>query len=141
MKKNRLLIDYEYDFTLLALVCQLRGFKLAWYINQLLSVKLVKEKDIQLQFTNHQSPLLIANYVFTTEHTELRLIRNLSVHESETGYLVPELKQFDFLLMLRGEGDYIDRENLSQTLQQIPGLQYLKTIDHENLKSKENLIF
>lgn len=140
MKKKHLLIEYDYDFTLLALVCSLRGYKLAWYLNQLLMVRLIKEEDMELKFTN-KAPLLIASYSFATEHTELRLIKNRSCHEEEAGFLLPELKQFDYLLMLKGEGDYVDRDSLPEILQQIPGLQYLKTIELSSLKSKENLIF
>ena len=140
MKKSRLLIDYEYDFTLMALLSPLREYKLAWYMNQLLHIRLVKEKDIQLNFTN-QPNLCISNYIFATEHTVLRLLKNRSVGDEEQGFLLPELKQFDYLIMLQGEGDFFDETDLPAVLQKIPTVEFVKPVDVNNLKSKENLIF
>lgn len=140
MKRSRLLIDYEYDFTLLALVSPMREYKLAWYINQLLHIRLVKEKDIEFAFTN-QPHLCISNYTFATEHSVLRLLRNRSVREEEQAFLLPELKQFDYLIVLQGGGDFFDKINLTEVLQQIPTVDYVKPVDVNTLKSKENLIF
>lgn len=140
MKKSRLLIDYEFDFTILALLSPMREYKLAWYINQLLHIRLVKDKDIQLNFTN-QPNLCISNYIFATEHSTLRLLKNRSVGEDEQGFLLPELKQFDYLIMLQGEGDFFDKDALPAVLQKIPTVEYVKPIEVYDLKSKENLIF
>jgi hypothetical protein len=140
MKRSRLLIDYEYDFTLMALLSPLREYKLAWYINQLLHIRLVKEKDIQLNFTN-QSNLCISNYIFATEHSILRLLKNRSVGDDEQGFLLPELKNFDYLIMLQGEGDFFDKEELPAVLKKIPTIEYVIPVEVNDLKSKENLIF
>jgi hypothetical protein len=140
MKKSKLLVDYEIDFTLWALLTPMREYKLAWYMNQLLHIRLVKEKDIEFAFTN-QPDLSISNYIFATEHSVLRLLRNRSVSEQEKAFLLPELKQFDYLLVLQGEGDFFDPARLVSVLQQIPTVEYVKPIEVESLKSKDNLIF
>jgi hypothetical protein len=140
MKKSKLLVDYEIDFTLWALLTPMREYKLAWYMNQLLHIRLVKEKDIEFAFTN-QPDLCISNYIFATEHSVLRLLRNRSVSEQEQAFLLPELKQFDYLLVLQGEGDFFDPARLVSVLQQIPTVEYVKPIEVESLKSKDNLIF
>ncbi|AHM59028.1 hypothetical protein D770_03805 [Flammeovirgaceae bacterium 311] len=140
MKRSRLLVDYEFDFTLMALLSPLREYKLAWYINQLLHIRLVKEKDIQLNFTN-QPNLCISNYIFATEHSILRLLKNRSVGDEEQGFLLPELKQFDYLIMLQGEGDFFDKEELPAVLKNIPTVEFVKPVEVNDLKSKENLIF
>lgn len=140
MKKSRLLVDYEYDFTLMAILSPMREYKLAWHINQHLHIRLVKEKDVELNFTN-QPNLCISNYIFATEHSVFRLLKNRSVGEEEQGFLLPELKQFDYLIMLQGEGDFFDKDALPAMLQKIPTVEFVKPIDVNNLKSKENLIF
>jgi hypothetical protein len=140
MKKSKLLVDYEIDFSLWALLTPMREYKLAWYMNQLLHIRLVKEKDIAFAFTN-QPDLCISNYIFATEHSVLRLLRNRSVSEQEQAFLLPELKQFDYLLVLQGEGDFFDPARLVSVLQQIPTVEYVKPIEVESLKSKDNLIF
>jgi hypothetical protein len=140
MKKSKLLVDYEIDFSLWALLTPMREYKLAWYMNQMLHIRLVKEKDIAFAFTN-QPDLCISNYIFATEHSVLRLLRNRSVSEQEQAFLLPELKQFDYLLVLQGEGDFFDPARLVSVLQQIPTVEYVKPIEVESLKSKDNLIF
>ncbi|EMR03048.1 IPExxxVDY family protein [Cesiribacter andamanensis] len=140
MKRSRLQVDYEYDFTLWALLSPMREYKLAWYLNQLLHIRLVKEKDIAFAFTN-QPDLSISNYIFATENCLLRLLRNRSVSEAEQAFLLPELKQFDYLLMLQGEGGLFDHLDLVAVLQKIPTVDFVKPIEVESLKSKENLIF
>jgi hypothetical protein len=42
MKKSKLLIDYEFDFELLGLSASAKGYKLAWELNQVLGIQLVK---------------------------------------------------------------------------------------------------
>lgn len=140
MRKSKLLVDYEIDFTLWALLSPMREYKLAWYMNQLLHIRLVKDKDIEFAFTN-QPDLCISNYIFATEHNVLRLLRNRSVSELDQAFLIPELKQFDYLLVLQGEGTMFDQTDLVAVLHKIPTVEFVKPIDVESLKSKDNLIF
>ncbi len=140
MKKNKLHIDYEYDFTLLAVVSNVREYKLAWSINQKLHINLVKEKDLQFNFLNEQN-LIVSNYKFATEHTTFRLLKNKSVQEESNAFLIPELNGFDFLVMIQGVGDFFDGIDVEQALKEIPVIQYISKVTIHQLKSKENLIF
>ena len=45
MKKNKLVIEYDFDFELLGILSSARGYKLAWEINQALGIQLVKQQD------------------------------------------------------------------------------------------------
>ena len=140
MKKNKLVIDYEYDFSLLAIVSNAREYKLAWSINQQLHIKLVKERDLHFNFLNQQN-LIVSNYKFATEHTTFRLLKNKSAQEESSAYLIPELSEFDFLIMIQGVGDFFDGIDVEQTLKEIPVIQYISKVNIHQLKSKENLIF
>lgn len=140
MKKNKLLVDYEFDFTLLAVLSEVREYKLAWYINKQLHIRLVKEDDIHFQFLNQQN-LIVSNYKFATEHTTFRLLKNKSVQEGSSSCLLPELVQFDYLIMIQGVGDFFDNIDVVQLLKEIPAIRYLSNINLNQLKSRENLIF
>lgn len=140
MKKNKLLIDYEYDFTLLAVLAEVREYKLAWHINQQLHIRLVKEDDIRFQFLNQQN-LIVSNYKFATEHTTFRLLKNKSVQDGSSSCLLPELAQFDYLIMIQGVGDFFDNVDIVQALKQVPAIRYISNININQLKSRENLIF
>lgn len=140
MKKNKLLIDYEYDFSLFAILSDVKEYRLAWQINQALHIRLVKAKDIYFDFLNQQN-LIVSNYKFATEHTTFRLLRNKSVQEGSSSFLIPELSRFDYLAMLQGTGDFFEGVDVENALKALPSVQYLSHIDINQLKSKENLIF
>lgn len=142
MAKNRLIIEYEYDFDLFGLISPSKDYKLAWLINQQLGIHLVKEDDIRISFLNDEE-LVISNYLFETEHAQLRLLRNRSEDpkDDRMNYLVPEMNRFDYLIIKRGEiGDYDDKTWLKK-IQHLKEIQYVARMDLEKLKSRENLIF
>ena len=142
MAKNKLVIEYEYNFDLYGIISISRDYKLAWLINQTLGIHLVKEKDVKIKFLNNEE-LIISNYLYNTEHTQFRLLKNKSeASRSDTlRYLIPELNRFDYLIMKKdniGEADDVDW--LSQ-IQQIKEVQYITAISVKKLKSRENLLF
>ena len=140
MKKTKLLIDYEFDFSLFAVLSDAREYKLAWNINKQLHIRLVKEVDLHFNFLNQQN-LIVSNYKFATEHTTFRLLKNKSVQDGSSISLIPELNQFDYLIMIQGVGDFFEEINVEQALKSIPVIQYVNQINLNQLKSKENLIF
>lgn len=140
MKKTKLLIDYEFDFSLFAVLSDAREYKLAWSINQQFCIRLIKEADLHFNFLNQQN-LIVSNYKFATEHTTFRLLKNKSVQEGSSACLIPELNQFDYLIMIQGGGDFFEGTNVEQALKGIPVVQYVTKINLNQLKSKENLIF
>jgi hypothetical protein len=56
-------------------------------------------------------------------------------------YLLPELKNFDFMLMISDESNTIAVEEVLEKLRQLPDLYYVMQADLSHLDSKENLIF
>jgi hypothetical protein len=56
-------------------------------------------------------------------------------------YLIPELKDYDYIIKLGGEPSLINREEIIKKLKGIQLIEYIKKIDINKLKSKENLIF
>ena len=62
-------------------------------------------------------------------------------NQFEGEYLLPELKHFDFLWLIKA--DIIDEENfisLQQNIKNINGVQLVTELIHEKIKNKENLI-
>ena len=142
MAKNKLIIDYEYDFDLYGIISTAKAYKLAWLINRQLNLHLVKEEDISFSFLNEEK-LVISNYLFQTEHSNFRLLKNRSEENTpdKLGYLLPELNKFDYFIMKKGIiNDYNDSELLNQ-LQTIEEIQYIVSLDIDKIKSRENLIF
>ena len=80
MKKNKLIANFDFDFSLLAIVSQLKEYKLAWIINRELGINLVKQEDEVFQFLGDKK-LVISNYLYQAEHSNIRLIFNRSTED------------------------------------------------------------
>ena len=142
MKRRKLEAEFDYDFSLFGIISALKEYKLAWLLNGKLDVQLDKAKDIEIDFLKSQN-LIISNYLFETEHSTLRLLKNKSMDQFEENlaFLVPELKRFDYFIIIRGFDDTFPTPELKNKISSIPRVQYVQNFSIEKLKSKENLIF
>jgi hypothetical protein len=142
MAKNKLIVEYEYDFSLYGIISISKDYRLAWLINKYMDLHLRREEDIKISFLNDEN-LVISNYLYETEHAQLRMLKNKSEDRKsdKMSYLIPELNKFDYLIMKNGRiGDLSDQELLRE-IQKIKEVQYIVALDIDKLKSKENLIF
>ena len=142
MKKNKLIASFDFDFSLLAIVSQLKEYKLAWIINQELGINLVKQQDEIFHFLR-ENDLIISNYLYQTEHSSIRLVFNYSMEECSASkqHLIPELKQFDFLMLIEGFEDTLVVQEVRDILKNTNGIQMVNRISVDQLKSRDNLIF
>lgn len=142
MKKRKLEAEFEYDFSLFGIISALKEYKLAWLLNNNLDVQLDKANDIEIEFLKSQN-LTISNYLFETENSSLRLLKNKSVDQigDNPAFLLPELKRFDYFTIIQGFEDTFSNQVLKQKISSIPGVQFVQLFPLESLKSRENLIF
>jgi hypothetical protein len=139
MKKNKLLIDYEFDFQLLGISTAARGYKLAWELNQRLKINLTKQPDLVVGFKNNEEKSF-SFYAFETPLNRLKLFKN-KPHELDPGkyFLIPEFPHFDFIILAAMEENA--QEQLIDLLRSIPSVQLAALIPLDGLKSKSNFIF
>lgn len=139
MKKNKLVIDYVYDFELMGVSTAAKGYKLAWELNQRLGIHLVKQQDLVVGFKK-QEEKSFSFYAHQTPLNRLKLFRNKS-DDPEAGkyFLVPEFPHFDFIILAAME-DYTLLQ-LVDLVRTIPSVQLATPIALDGLKSKSNFIF
>ncbi|WP_266204361.1 IPExxxVDY family protein [Pontibacter kalidii] len=142
MKTHRLHIEYDYSFDLYGLVTSVKDYKLAWSLNRLLDLRLKKQKDLCYDLLGKER-LLIANYQCITEHSEVRLFRNRALGSStlKKPFLLPDIKEYDYVLQITGAMQQLHPQELTRKLLRAPLVQYVKKFDPLTLKFKENLIF
>ena len=138
MRKSKLVVNYELGAKVIGLVTTLKEYKLAWNINQVFKIDLIMQPPLHIEFIKG-SDLSITNYLFKTEFHYFRLLKNKG-NEDNSGYLISELSNFDFFLMIGGEEMMID-DSETRNLQSIKGIDYFQVIDVEKLKAKDNFIF
>ncbi len=140
MKVNKLDIEYEFEFELIGIVSAAKDYKLAWAINKSIDIELIRDNDHEL-FLRKKSKTQFAYYSHHTEHTSFRLFKNRSLNNgSAMGYLIPELKQMDYFLVVEGEEILNNSLNLAQQLNNINVVNTALKIATDKLKSKENLL-
>lgn len=142
MKTLTLDVEYECDFDLFGVVSSSREHTLAWQLNQALRLRLVKQKDKIVDLLS-QGRLVISNYLYTTEHQELRLLRNRSIDPSvlKKPFLAPDIKEYDYLIQVSNGTGMLAADSLLAQLTALPVVQYACQFDPNSLKFKENLLF
>ncbi|HEY5690126.1 MAG TPA: IPExxxVDY family protein [Cyclobacteriaceae bacterium] len=140
MKKKRLEIDYSYDFELIGVISSAKGYKLAWEINHLLGVHLVKEPDVVIHF-NSSLTATYSHFAHDSPHNRLRLFRNKpNEQEAAKNLLIQEFPHFDFIVMSQG-ADKIESNRLQEYLRNISSVELVAFIPLDALKEKDYFIF
>ncbi len=142
MKTSKLIVQHDYDFELYAIISSVKTYKLAWELNQVLNIVLSKKQDVLFEFLKEKSKLYFINYKFETEYSCFRFIKNKACEFYNTSkpYLIPELKEYDYLLLLANSSVFDEKKILEQ-LKKISNIEYINLVEINTLKSKENLIF
>ncbi|UOG75869.1 IPExxxVDY family protein [Hymenobacter tibetensis] len=142
MKTLTLDVEYECNFDLFGVVSSSREHTLAWQLNQLLRLRLVKQHDLIYDLFS-QGRLVISNYLHATEHFTLRLLRNRSLDPSvlKKPFLAPDIKEYDYLIQVSNGSGALAPETLVTELAALPVVQYVCQFDPNSLKFKENLLF
>lgn len=141
MKKSKLIVDHNFDFELVGIISNAKGYKLTWEINRALKLNFIKAKDLVLSFID-SNRLTILNYKYETENSKLLLLKNKGVESGGIpgSFLIPELQRFDYLLWARPVDEF-DLVLWIDKIKELRVIQYAIRIDIEKLKSKENLLF
>jgi hypothetical protein len=142
MKALLLDIEYDYGFSLFGVVSPIKDYKLAWAMNHILDLHLIKQQDLCYD-VQEKERLLISNFEHTSEHSVVRLFRNRAIgtHNLKKAFLLPELKEFDYVLQITGGMQRYHPEEFIKKLLNSPMVQYVKQFDPLTLKFRENLIF
>ncbi len=139
IKKNKLEIEYSFDFELVGVRTSLKGYKLAWELNKILNSRLVKQKDLVIHLKKGTASY--DHYAFLTSASALRLFRNRP-SDSENGIpeLVPEFPHFDYVLLTES-GENLIGHRLLEYLRPVPSIELVALIPLSALKSKDSFIF
>jgi hypothetical protein len=131
MKKNKLIIEYDFDFELLGVTSSAKGYKLAWEVNKRLGIHLVKQPDLVVGFKNKEEKAFLY-YSFETSLNRLKLLKNKPFDA--------EYPHIDFIILADLKEHRLN-DTLLGALKQIPFVELIVPIALEGLKSKSNFVF
>ncbi len=162
MALHKLLVDDFYDdsYVLIAVHCGLEDYRLAYYINQKLPVLLSKSADeIQISIKQGETNFSRYNYFNSEDAIAWNLVQNKNeVYQSEKEdtndlfssiamnlatkvYLLPEFKKADYFLKIDNAQNAVNLSEIKTILNTIDSVSTVYTIDTNQIKSKNNLIF
>lgn len=138
MQKTYLKLTLDLDFVLIAVTASLKDYILCHKINSTLGFNFEKVDDHEIYLQNEESPQHFSRYYYLAEQGEIEyyLINN----RNGEGFLIPEMNNVDFFIIIH---QYIDKEDLSYLingLNKLAEVQVAVKIDPAKLKSKENLL-
>lgn len=142
IRKNKLEIEYSFNFELVGIRTSLKGYKLAWHLNQLLQTRLVRQKDLEVHLKKRVA--LYDHFAHVTTLNTLHLFRNKAADAesspaSALPALVPEFPHFDYVLMTQSE-ESLSSNRLLEFLREVPSVELAALIPLSALKSKETFI-
>ncbi len=160
MKKNILLVEEftDEDFLLLGITASIEMYRLAFLINKQLKVRFeLQDKEIDFLYHDCEARFPLYHYYSTDLQSNIYLAANsfkaqINNHLSsgnlfsetvttKTKYLLPELKHADFLLKIEEDSDLVNLKQLRYEINQIKQVASAFTIEKEQIKSPQNLIF
>ena len=136
----KLTLDFEedYNFDLIGICSHVKDYRLVWELNQSLGLDFAREENYDLNIKGERQSHSYFEYSDDENSLQYSLINN----KCESGYLIPEEKNCDYLLVIKG-GYLIDemREELLKGVAQLKHVLTTYFVDVNTLKSKENLLF
>jgi len=150
----------EDDFHIIAIHTSLEDYRLAYFINREIAIRLSKnDNDIQSQVKGGRASF--ARFTFEDHENDIKwnLVQNKNEVEgientisqdlfsnskntfSSTAYLLPEYKKVDFFLKIENAEKEINIAEIVSKISTIDSISMTYNVDKEKIKSKNNLIF
>ncbi|MFQ3214214.1 MAG: hypothetical protein ACJAT1_000754 [Marivirga sp.] len=138
MPKNVLKTSLETNFHLLGIVSNNVDYKLAWQLNEAIKINLKRVEDHSIQFRNN-SYLKTSKFECSTEYRLYTLLKNKLDDADGFVFLLPEIKNVDYLFLIDDDTENLEILNVKSTLSKINNVILVHQIDIAQLKSIENL--
>ena len=160
MAVHKLILDDvfdEVDCTLFAIYCSIEDYRLAYLLNKHLGISLTR-KSSDLDFNEGKCAFSIFDWEDTKQLITWSLVSNVFKAEmyqtsnqkslfdtqqkiTKTTYLIPEYKAVTYFLKIDNEFNLSKEKCILNNIIAIPQIVTAYSIDINQLKSKDNLIF
>jgi hypothetical protein len=141
MAKLTLDFEFEYDFHLLGLSCHLSDYRIAWIINQALSIDLERKNDIELIMGKNKEEVGFFS-LYQYDNPEQYITINLISNRCTKGSFCNELKEIDYFVQLwLPDSGVHELSEIHQSLKHSSYVNAAIALQVESLKSRNNFIF
>ncbi len=139
MNKKKIKLDFteNFDFYLLGISSFEKDYRLVWNINNHLGLQLSRTDNHQAYNKKAGTEQGFLTYKYIEENTFVSY--HLIANKSDEGYLLEELKNIDFFLLIQGEADEDLASRLRREISSIENVQAVFQIEPETLKNRQRL--
>ena len=131
--------EFLEDACVLGIQTTMEAHRFIWMINRHFRIDLRYQPDAEIVLPKRTKSFLFPYYLFNEPNTELQHIMYVNKHDGE--YLLPELKHFDFLWMLKTENDKTSLlAGIMSELRNLEQVQVVAELAGDKIKHKQNLI-
>ena len=122
---------------IIGIVSSANHLKLSWALNQALNIQLsVKDK---VALTNSKTGNNTEHTLFQYENESCSLKYSLISNKVGSIYFIDELKNIDYLFIIKGEPNSSEKEQMNQTLRNISEIATFINIQQGTIKKRERL--
>jgi hypothetical protein len=132
--------DFFEDSLLLGIVAPISSYTFCWEINLALGFCFRIKHEMEIQLTKKGRDYFFSMYEYKVPNVQLAHYLYKNQHDGE--YLLPEVKHFDYLWLIKGDrpgNDVIDA--LIKSLRNLNGIQLVTEVTTDKIKHKQHLIF
>jgi hypothetical protein len=126
------------DFLIWGLISSYGGHRICWEMNQKLDFNLIRQEDIVTESMNSGENIYFNYYAHVDNDNFFRI--ELIKNKNNGEFYLKELKNFDFILMVKGELDFFEVETFTLILKKLSLIQSALSIAKENIKNISQLI-
>lgn len=127
------------DTVLIGIVCAYPSYRFCALMNSCLDLRLARDGESDICVKNSQNT---SSYFAFYRYQEPMASNEFSLYElkREKQFLLPELKQLDYLFMMKGPEAEEDADKYTEALRTIPDIQLAQLIDMDKLKNVDYLM-
>lgn len=138
MAKYTLDVNEGLDFGLIGVVTPIKYYKLAHLINNELGVSFERVDDLEIDFIKARTNVHFPCYInrLPDDYLELKLLAN----KVNSQHLLPELKEIDYLFVVKGKPEFYNLADYVKSINQIELVVTAFKIDVEKISAIHRLI-
>ena len=142
MIKNYFDDIYDINYDLFGIVSNIKEYKLAWILNKIFFIDLVKIDDLIIKKHNRKV-FQISNYFYQSDEFTVRLLKNKLIYKIDLNnekFLIQKLSKFDYLFQIYNSSTSFNRKEIINKLNSESSIQFANFVNINLIKEKDLLL-
>ncbi len=128
----------EFEGIVIAFTCTEKDYRVAWALNKVLNLRFKQIPEFEFAIKDGTSTMLFGCFEYDDEknYKKWRMLNN----RSDLGILLPEYKNFDYLLIGFGEFDFNETEKVIERMRSVRFITAAYSVPPKNNRMKDLLM-